>query len=231
MPLPKFNIPKKPKYIQLDLPKGLEFWELFRSFDSQFDTCFLLESAGDNQYDSRYSVIGFDPKNIIQGNQNDLEVDGVTYPVENPYYALRDLVNFDSLSISYAGGLVGYLSYNSMHYFEPKLQIAGHSDFPAMEFGLYLDGLIYDKFTGELIYFTNGADRSETIHNILNQVQLQKENLPSVTIRSYGTTVNQAAHKLMVDEALEEVKSGNTFQCQIGFEETFEVDGKSISDL
>jgi len=229
MPLPKFKIPKKPKYVQLTLPKGLEFCELFWSFDAQFDTCFLLESAGDNQYDSRYSVIGFDPKNIVKGNHKQLEIDGKIYEVDNPYYALRELVNFDSLSISYAGGFVGYLSYNSMHFFEPTLEIKAHPDFPAMEFGLYLDGLIYDKFTGELIYFTNGEDRTNIIQKILDQVRVKKEKTPQVKVVARGTNVTQEDHRLMVEETLEEVKSGNTFQCQIGFEESFDVDGNPLA--
>jgi anthranilate synthase component 1 len=229
MSLPKFTIPKKPKYIQLSLPQGLEFWELFRSFDNQFDTCFLLESAGDNQYDSRYSVIGFDPKHTIKGNPGKLEIDGKEYEVENPYYTIRDLVNFDSLSISYAGGFVGYLSYNSMQFFEPKLSIKAHPSFPAMEFGLYLDGLIYDKFTGELIYFTNGEDRSAIIQSILTQVNENKEITPVVSVKSTGTMVDQKTHNEMVSETLEEVKSGNTFQCQIGFEETFDIDGNPLA--
>lgn len=229
MPLPKFVIPKKPKYKSLDLPKGLEFWELFRSFDKQFDTCFLLESAGENQYDSRYSVIGFDPKSKIKGMPGILQVDGHDYPVPNPYYALRDIVNFDSLSISYAGGLVGYLSYNSMQFFESKLTIKEHPDFPAMEFGLYLDGLIYDKFTGELIYFTNGEDRTSIIENILSQIKSTRETEPKARVVSFGVNVNESTHAQMVNEALEHVKAGNTFQCQIGFEEKFEVEGNPLA--
>ncbi len=229
MKLPKFEIPKKPKYIHLDLPKDIEFWELFRFFDLKFETCFLLESAGDNQYDSRYSVIGFDPNHKIIGDKNHLIIDGVNYPVENPYYALRDLANFDSLSISYAGGFVGYLSYNSMTFFEPKLKIDPHPAFPSMEFGLYLDGLIYDKFTGELIYFTNGEDRTNVVEQILEEVSTAKKRSPEVVVKSTGTKVSQATHSEMVAETLEEVRSGNTFQCQIGFEETFDVDGNPLA--
>ena len=228
MNLPKFEIPKKPKYIHLNLPKEIEFWELFRYFDLKFETCFLLESAGDNQYDSRYSVIGFDPKHKIKGAENQLIVDEIPYTVENPYFALRDLANFDSLSISYAGGFVGYLSYNSMTFFEPKLKIEPHPDFPTMEFGLYLDGLIYDKFTGELIYFTNGDDRTEIVEQLLKETS-SSHIPPKVVVKSTGTKVNQATHSKMVEETLEEVRSGNTFQCQIGFEETFDVDGNPLA--
>ncbi len=229
MSLPKFTIPKKPSYIPLSLPKGVEFSELFRAFDLKFETCFLLESAGDNQYDSRYSVIGFDPDHIIIGNPGQLQIDGKDYNVTNPYYALRDLVNFDSLSISYAGGLVGYLSYNSMQFFEPKLKIKPHPDFPTMEFGLYLDGLIFDKFTGELIYFTNGINRKDIVQDIINHAEEATTCKPTLMVKSTGTLVNKEVHSKMVADTLEEVKSGNTFQCQIGFEELFEIDGNPLA--
>jgi anthranilate synthase component 1 len=229
MPLPKFSIPKKPKYQQLELPKGIEFWELFRNFDLKFDTCFLLESAGDNQYDSRYSVIGFDPKHLITGNLGKLEIDGKVYPVDNPYYALREIADWDSLSISYAGGLVGYLSYNAMQFFEPKIQIEPHNDFPAMEFGLYLDGIIYDKFTGQLIYFTNGESRANLVTSILSKLGDEKAIAPIATVNSSEAPLNINTHKDMVDRALEEVRAGNTFQCQIGFEEKFNVEGNPLA--
>ncbi|MDZ4725116.1 MAG: anthranilate synthase component I family protein [Leptospira sp.] len=229
MSIPKFQIPKKPFYSYLELPKELEFWELFRSFEKQFDTCFLLESAGENQYDSRYSVIGFDPKHTIIGNIGTLEIDGKSYSVENPYYELRNIANFDSLSISYAGGLVGYLSYNSMQFFEPKLKITSHPDFPAMEFGLYLDGLIYDKFTGELIYFTNDENRVEVIQNILTIASKKETPKPEAKIESNEPLVTESIHKNMVEETLEEVRAGNTFQCQIGFEEKFQVSGNPLA--
>ncbi len=182
--LPKFKISKKPIYTVLNLPEGIEFWELFRYFEDRYDVCFLLESAGDNQYDSRYSVIGFDPKTIIRGEKGFLEINGEKFEVENPYYALRELTDYDSLSISYGGGLVGYLGYSCMQFFEPKLDLEPHPEFPAMLFGLYMDGLIFDKFTGELIYFDNGLNRLEEVRSILNRSLVPYDKLsPKVTVK------------------------------------------------
>ncbi|GBF51309.1 anthranilate synthase subunit I [Leptospira ryugenii] len=228
MTLPKFKIPKKPTYTSVPLPSSIEFWEIFRIFESKFSVCFLLESAGENQYDSRYSVIGFDPSHIIQGTKNTLIIDGKEYSVKNPYESLRDILDYDSLSISYAGGLVGYLGYNSMEFFEPSLSIKSHPDFPAMEFGLYLDGLIYDKFTDELIYFTNADDRSGLIENLLKE-SLTNVKPPTVSISLSHAGLDSETHKSMVNETLEEVKAGNTFQCQIGFEEQYTVSGNPLA--
>ncbi|TGL49861.1 anthranilate synthase component I family protein [Leptospira meyeri] len=227
--LPKIKIPKKPNYNSLALPEGIEFWELFRFIEAKYENCFLLESAGDNQYDSRYSVIGFQPSHLILGEPGILEIDGKKYPVENPYFALRELTDYNSLSISYAGGFVGYLGYQSMQFFEPKLQLKPHPDFPAMIFGLYLDGLIYDKFTGELIYFDNGTNRIHEVNQILEQLKKENSQKPKATVSLVKAGLSKEVHKQMVEEALEEVKAGNTFQCQIGFEEIYQVDGNPLA--
>ncbi|MDF3821565.1 anthranilate synthase component I family protein [Leptospira sp. 96542] len=227
--IPKIPIPKKPKYSSLTLPEGLDFWELFRKFESEFETCFLLESAGDNQYDSRYSVIGFDPPYLIIGEPGELKINETTYKVKNPYYSLREITDFNSLSISYAGGLVGYLGYQSMQYFEPRLELKPHPDFPAMILGLYLDGLIYDKFTGELIYFDNGTNRQEQVKNLISDAVHSKSKKPKVSVKITQPVLPEQVHKEMVEEALEEVRAGNTFQCQIGFEEVYTVEGNPLA--
>ncbi|MCG6147300.1 anthranilate synthase component I family protein [Leptospira levettii] len=227
--LPKISIPKKPNYTSLSLSEGIEFWELFREIEEKYENCFLLESAGDNQYDSRYSVIGFDPSHLIKGEPGVLEIDGKTYQVENPYFALRNIADYNSLSISYAGGLVGYLGYQSMQFFEPKLHLKPHPDFPAMIFGMYLDGLIYDKFTGELIYFDNGNNRIDLVKSILNSLEKPSTKKPNAKVTILNDGLSKDVHKQMVEEALEEVKAGNTFQCQIGFEETYSVEGNPLA--
>lgn len=228
--LPKFEISKKPTYTSLSLPEGIQVSELFRIFNNSYEVCFLLESAGDNQYDSRYSVIGFDPKTIIKGEPGFLEINGEKFSVENPYYALREIADYNSLSVSYGGGLVGYLGYQSMSFFEPKLKLAPHPQFPAMIFGLYLDGLIYDKFTGELIYFDNGLSRLDEVKSILEKVKkpFEREE-PKVKVKIQKEGLSEIQHKIMVEEALEEVRAGNTFQCQIGFEESYSIDGNPLA--
>ena len=55
-----------------------------------------------------------------------------------------------------------------MNYFEPSLNIQSSDLFDAFKFGLYLDGLILDKMTGELIYFYYTDNRIELIKEILN---------------------------------------------------------------
>ena len=46
-----------------------------------------------------------------------------TYECENPYYKLRDIIPQNVISKKYAGGLVGFVSYDGFNYFENNLNI------------------------------------------------------------------------------------------------------------
>ena len=115
----KININGKPKYINLGT--DYNFFELFQKIQLNFVNCFLFESLGEESNISRYHIIGFDPKYIIY-SENDYELkincptsdktDTIT--CDNPYYKLRDIIPQNVISRKYAGGLVGYISYDSI---------------------------------------------------------------------------------------------------------------------
>src|SRR5437868_2209731 len=108
MKLPKIILKKKPTYIRLET--DVDFFELFGRIEQEFESCFIFESLGEEGSYSRYSIIGFDPKHIINARGKSLFFDGEKYDVENPYYALREIVPQNAISKKYAGGLIGYLS-------------------------------------------------------------------------------------------------------------------------
>ncbi len=95
--LPKIKISGKPKYIKL--AQDVDFFEYFRKIDRAFDMCFIFESLGEEGPPAgqagkfaRYSIIGFDPEHIISAKPNSLVIDGESYPVANPYLALREIM-------------------------------------------------------------------------------------------------------------------------------------------
>lgn len=223
MNLPRLILPKKPNYIKLESKH--DFFELFIKIEKKYDNCFFLESLGEEEAYSRYSVIGFAPEMLISANTNELNVNGKTYKVENPYYSLREIIPTNILSRNYAGGLVGYLNYDCMNYFEPKLKLKLHENFPQFMFGAYTDGLILDKLTEEMIYFHYTNNRISLIHEIINKPPLIVVD-PSVEM--LGHEKSKEEHKKFVEDVIEEIKSGNTFQCQIGFRTNFKIKGSSI---
>jgi len=216
---------QSPNFIELG---RLDFFALFQKVEKKFDTCFLLESLGENAKDARYSVIGFDPATVISANGNMLNVNGEEYHSENPYYELRNFIpkHYVPSSSVYSGGLVGYISYDAMSLFEPALSIKQHKQFPLFLFGLYEDGLLLDKTTGITSYFYHTKDRSGIVRDLIHEKQPAKTTLK---IKAKGDSMSKAHHQEAVNEIIEEIKKGNTFQCQVGIKRLFEVEGDTLS--
>jgi len=217
--LPKIKLPRKPKYVALD--NTIEFLSLFLKIEKKYDHCFILESMGEESFDSRYGVIGFSPEMLISSRDGKLFIDGKEYEVDNPYYALREIIPVDIIGRNYAGGLVGYIGYDAMNYFEPSLQLKSHPTIDAFQFGVYTDGVIFDSMTGELVYFYFNKDRSEIIKNIA------KTSLPDthLSVEFSSASKTKEEHSRMVEDAKVEIVKGNTFQCQIGFQNNYKISG------
>jgi anthranilate synthase component 1 len=217
------RLPAKPVYTTFET--NLDFFELFGRIEQQFETCFLLESMGEQGYDSRYSVIGFAPDYTFVGKSGEVEItapSGVErVKTENPYYYLREILPRDVLTRNYAGGLVGYLGYDAANFFEPTLGVAFHSTYPAFQMGLFTDGLLHDKMTGETTYFYFLKDRREQIASALSQPLKAEQTL----VRSLGQSKTREQHAVMVEAAKQEILDGNTFQVQIGLSESYVISG------
>jgi anthranilate synthase component 1 len=181
---PKINLPRKPHYTKIT--QDVDFFELFKVIEKEHENCFLLESLG-GEGSERYFVLGFDPSMIFAAKKNILSITDTQkntttdYDVENPYYTLQEILPQDILTRNYAGGLVGFLNYEAINYFESVMNLDEHEDFENFKFGLYLDGLVLDKMTGEIFYFYYEIDRSDEVIQLIRSLKLQKETkFPSV---------------------------------------------------
>src|SRR5581483_8262187 len=124
MKLPKIIIGQKPIYIKI--AEDIDFQELFKKIEKEFENCFLLESLGDEGKFSRYSLLGFSPKHLISAQENNLFIDDKKFVVENPYYSLREIMPEQTIARDYAGGLVGYLGYDAVNYLESSVNVKTH---------------------------------------------------------------------------------------------------------
>ena len=220
--LPKIQISQKPTYRKL--ATDVDFFKLFEKIEAAFSTCFIFESLGEQGRLSRYSIMGFEPKHIISAKGNTLYFDKKAYEVKNPYFALRQIMPEQTISRNYAGGLVGYLSYSVANYFDSAIKVKEHSDFEQFMFGVYTDGLILDKITGELFYFYHDIDRSELIKKIINS----KLKAASLKVKFLGDSLTKDEHKKIVLEVKEKIKAGYIFQCEVGFKSKFKITGNSL---
>jgi len=224
-----FTLPRKPRYVKL--AADLDFFELFKKIEKRFDTCFMLESLGEDSHLSRYSIIGFDPETILYANGTTLSIedrDGHTdhYEHDNPYLLLRELMPQNIISRKYAGGLTGYLGYDAMRYFEPTLQLKTNDDFDTFRFGLYKDGLILDKMTGEVIYFYYDNSRYDYLQSLIDTPY---EGNGELTIRMLGETMSQIEHAEAVAKVKQDIVEGKIFQCEVGFKKRLHIEGDTIA--
>jgi anthranilate synthase component 1 len=220
--IPHIQISQKPTYVKI--AEDVDFFQLFRSIEQQFDTCFIFESLGEEGKFSRYSILGFDPPHTVAGNASELVVDGTPYPVENPYQALREIMPPHTIGGNYSGGLVGYLGYEAVQYFEPSVHIKDHKHFDRFLFGVYTDGLVLDKLTNELFYFYYEIDRSPLLKKIMAIPA------PPATFRAtfVRDTLSKDEHRKAVESVKEQIKAGNTFQCEVGFKSEYAIEGDAV---
>lgn len=223
MRLPKINLPRKPVYVKLD--SSIDFFSLFQTIEKECETCFFLESLERESYHSRFSIIGFEPESVLSAKTGVLIFNDREYEAQNPYHLLREIMPEPILGRDYSGGLIGYISYEAMNLFEPVLNLPTDPRFPLFQFGVYKDGLIRNKVTGEIMYFYFENSRLDLIQKWIKNTADQSS---SLKLKAYGYTMSQSQHKEGVLSILEEIRSGNTFQCQLGFKSEFELKGSPI---
>jgi len=223
------ELPRKPHYVTITA--DCDFFGLFKKIEQRFSNCFYLESLGEDSHIARHSIIGFDPEQLLYANGNKLTIeqrDGSKeeYQSDNPYYLLREVVPQNIISRKYAGGLTGYLGYDAMNYFEPTLSLQSSDMFDAFRFGLFKDGLILDKMTGEVIYFYYTDSRLELVEQLI--AEPEKENGP-LTITSLGDTMSQDEHSAAVMKVKQDIIDGKIFQTEVGFKKRFRLEGDTIA--
>jgi anthranilate synthase component I len=134
---------------------------------SGFGPSFLLESVTGGEQVARYSFIGVHPSRayVLRGKSLECRVEGTVNTTSipdgiDPLDALRvELNRFRTSPVPglprFTGGLVGYLSYEMIRYFEPSVILQPHEDLPDAIF-LLTDVLVaFDHAFGRLLLIAN----------------------------------------------------------------------------
>jgi anthranilate synthase component 1 len=219
---------RKPTYIKI--AEDVDFFKVFQKIEDYFSVCYLLESLGEEESQSRYSIIGFDPALIIAAKEQELIFDFKDgnqdiQKVKNPYFALAKLIPQNVITRKYAGGLVGFLGYASVNYFEESLKVKTHPDFEQFKFGLYNDGLVYDKMTGEIFYFYFKENRFELIQKIIKAKRSPKGKLK---VKYLGESKTRKQYGVMLQKTKQEIIKGNIFQGVVGFKSNYRIQGRTL---
>ena len=228
------DIPSKP--IRIKLTEDIDFFELFKCIENKFTTCYLLESLGEESYISRHHAIGFDPVMTISATDrhtltitDNRSESTSTYQADNPYKLLQSITPQHVIARDQSGGLVGYLGYDSVNFFEPSLNAKSNTDFEPFKFGVYLDGLTLDKMTGEIFYFYYPTEQQD---NRIKQIKdLLSAPIPTYqppSVEFLGDSMSRDEHASAVMQVKENIISGRIFQCEVGFKSRYHISGAKM---
>ena len=223
----KIIIQGKPKYVKIG--DEYDFFQLFIKIEQNFKNCFLFESLGEESNISRYHIVGFNPKYLVYSEQKDqLIIEDTSngkiekYICNNAYYELRKIIPQNIISRKYAGGLVGFIGYDSINFFEDNLNITKNNNFESFKFGVYLDGLIFDQMTGEVFYYYYEDNKIEILKDILKQNNKFNKNVDCKFIKN---SMTKEDHRKAVLKIKEDIKNGLIFQCEVGFKSHYRIKG------
>ena len=223
----KIIIQGKPKYVKIG--DEYDFFQLFIKIEQNFKNCFLFESLGEESNISRYHIVGFNPKYLVYSEQkNQLIIEDTSngkiekYICDNAYYELRKIIPQNIISRKYAGGLVGFIGYDSINFFENNLNITKNNNFESFKFGVYLDGLIFDQMTGEVFYYYYEDNKIEILKDILKQNNKFNKNVDCKFIKN---SMTKEDHRKAVLKIKEDIKNGLIFQCEVGFKSHYRIKG------
>jgi anthranilate synthase component 1 len=227
------------------LGRKLDFFRLFAFIRSKYDTCYLFESLGEHVRPSdRHVTFGFQPFVTFTGTKNLLIIEGeplhveavtsianlseVSIRTDNPYAMLQQL-DLNHVGQSHMGGLVGYLGYEMVNYFSLNVSLEEHEDFPPFKLGLYLDGIVHDYTTGEMIYYTYGEDRFELLQEMLEASSsfIIPDTLESVEFIRHSET--EESFTQAVQATLEKVRGGYSFQSEVGMRSYYKIVGDKLA--
>jgi len=218
--------------IKLNEPKSMDLnfdspFELFKNLYSNYSSTFLLESMESDSGLARFSVLGFKPAAILRAKDNLLEIekDGEKEEIEvkNPFDEIKKLTSSASGKKGFRGGLVGYVSYEAARHFLPiPLQPGEKPDF---EFGLFLDGIIFDRIRNKCEYVTLGENRLEEIEKISKEAY----EIEGFEYKEKNHHFSKQEYEDMVIEAKERIKAGEIFQGVISNAREYELKGNKLS--
>jgi len=199
---------------------------------------FLLESVTGGEYVARYSFLGVDLCDafILKDDQWDIfgDVENPTIPIkqsQTPLQALRDHLGMVPNPVArsnnpglprFSGGLVGYLGFETVRYFEPTLPLVPHPEIPEAIL-LLADTLIaFDHAYGKLLLIANAhgetgipdaeARLDDLVARLDGPLPVENGHLPGITPGSLQSNVTFDEYCETVRVAKEYIAAGDIFQ-------------------
>ena len=212
------------KVIPLDLSENQ--FQIYNKISRNYSHSFLFESLSGPEVLAETSVMGFDPKIILKGYTDKIEItennSTKTISTTKPFEELKKLLGkCDDQTYRYLGGAVGVVNYDAIKLVE-KISESHDSTRPLMEFGIYDDGIIFDNLQKKLFYFYHDENRFDKF--VMNDDSFgefhSSEIIPNMDKEKFSDIVNKAK-KLIHD--------GDIFQVVLSRKFAFDVSGDNLT--
>ena len=212
------------KVIPLDLSENQ--FQIYNRISRNYSHSFLFESLSGPEVLAETSVMGFDPKIILKGYSDRVEIitkdETQTVQTTDPFAELKKLLGkYDDQRYRYLGGAVGVVNYDAVGLVE-DVKDTNETLQPLMEFGIYDDGIIYDNVHKKLFYFYHDENRFDRL--IMNEDTFgdfkSSEVIPNMDKDEFSDIVNKAKKY---------IHDGDIFQVVLSRKFAFDVTGDNLT--
>jgi len=214
----------QPKVIPLELSENQ--FQIYNKISRNYSHSFLFESLTGPEILAETSVMGFDPKVILKGYSDKVEIkrDGKTETIQtnDPFEELKKLLGkSEDQSYRYLGGAVGVVNYDAIRLVE-NIPDTHDSPQPLMEFGIYDDGILYDNLHKKLFYFYHNQNRFE-------QFKMSSDSFEDFKATEIVPNMNQEKFSNIVNKAKQYIHDGDIFQVVLSRKFTFDTHGDNLT--
>ncbi|MCH4032645.1 MAG: anthranilate synthase component I family protein [Lachnospiraceae bacterium] len=204
--------------------------EVLRRMKNVSEHCYMLESAYQQERWGRYTFLGFDPTLEISCYNGHMKVGSISFETDDPGKTIRQVLEeYKSPRLPYmppfAGGLVGYFSYDYLKYSEKSLHLDADDteQFKDVDLMLFDKVIAFDNFRQKIIliasvdlaepetsYARAELSLDEMEHLILHG---EKKKEPAGVLRSdFRELFDKDAYCAMVERAKHHIREGDIFQ-------------------
>lgn len=204
--------------------------EVMRILQGLSDHCYMLESAEPQQSWGRYTFLGFNPTAEVALRNGVLKVNGNEQPTTDPIQSIREiLAEYRAPRLPelppFAGGLVGYFSYDFLKYAEPTLTLDALDDegFNDVDLMLFEQVIAFDNFRQKIVLIDNidtadlEASYAAAEQRLGRLAELIRTGKPAPIARGKRTSefrrlFSEEAYCSIVRRAQEHIHEGDIFQ-------------------
>ena len=212
------------KIVPLDLSENQ--FQIYNKISRNYSHSFLFESLTGPEVLSETSVMGFDPKTILKGYSDRVEIiqnsSKETIQTTEPFEELKKLLGkSNDQSYRYLGGAVGVVNYDAIRLVE-DIKDSHNSPQPLMEFGIYDDGILYDNLHKKLFYFYHDENKFDKL--IMGDDSFGKFHSSDVR-----PNMGEQQYSEIVNKAKKYIHDGDIFQVVLSRKFTFDTTGDSLT--